>query len=245
MTRRRALVTGASRGIGFGIASYLAEQGFDLVISARPSDSLEAAAKSLRGLGAEVTVAPADMGDRDEVLQLTETVQDQWSELDVLVLAAGVGTAHGIVDYPARRLDKQLNVNFGAPFLLLSHCLPLLREGARQNPTRGAKVIALSSIGGVYPEAGLSAYGASKAALSSLCQSVNLEEATHGVTATAIAPAYVDTEMSAWIRDTIPQDEMISVDDIVSIVGSLITLSRRAVVPQLVVHRASDNLYKA
>jgi 3-oxoacyl-[acyl-carrier protein] reductase len=79
---------------------------------------------------------------------------------------------------------------------LVQQSLPLLREAANHDSRTGAKVIGLASITGVYVEAGLGIYGATKAALLSLIETVNLEESGNGVTATAIAPAYVDTDMS-------------------------------------------------
>ena len=72
---------------------------------------------------------------------------------------------------------------------------------------RGARVIALASITGVYAEPGLAVYGASKAALISLMETLNAEESANGVMATAIAPAYVATDMSAWTADTIPAND--------------------------------------
>src|SRR5215208_3087993 len=87
--------------------------------------------------------------------------------------------------------------------------LPLLRQTAQQNPHRGAKIIALSSLTGVAGEAGLAAYGASKAALISLCETVSMEESMHGVTATALSPGYVDTDMSAWKHSDIQPDAML------------------------------------
>jgi NAD(P)-dependent dehydrogenase (short-subunit alcohol dehydrogenase family) len=99
-------------------------------------------------------------------------------------------------------------------------------------------VVALSSITGVYPEAGLAAYGATKAALRSLVATLNAEESGRGVCATAIAPGYVETDMSAWVTDRVPAEQMIPVADIVGLVESLVSLSARSVVAEIVVSRA-------
>jgi NAD(P)-dependent dehydrogenase (short-subunit alcohol dehydrogenase family) len=136
-------------------------------------------------------------------------------------------------------------VNLRAPVLLLQQCLPLLRVAAAANLGRGAKVVALSSITGVYSEAQLGVYGATKAALISLVSTFNTEESGNGVTATAISPAYVDTDMSAWIHDKIPAEEMIEVGDIVELVDSLLRLSSKAVVPNIVVTRAGTDGLRA
>ncbi|MGF6888670.1 NAD(P)-dependent dehydrogenase (short-subunit alcohol dehydrogenase family) [Nocardia sp. GAS34] len=121
----------------------------------------------------------------------------------------------------------------------------MLRAAAAADPGRGAKVIALSSLTGVYAEAGLAVYGAAKAALISLIATLNAEESSHGVTATTIAPGYVDTEMSAWIHDRIPPDRMLAVSDVVELVDALLRLSSRAVVPNIVVSRAGTDGYRA
>jgi short-subunit dehydrogenase len=105
--------------------------------------------------------------------------------------------------------------------------------------------VALASITGVYAEAGLAVYGATKAALISLTETLNVEESGNGVSATALAPAYVDTDMSAWIHDTIPPEAMIEVNDIVELVDALLRLSSRAVVPKIVVGRAGTDGYRA
>jgi 3-oxoacyl-[acyl-carrier protein] reductase len=241
-----ALITGASRGIGLGIAQRLASRGFGLTISARDPDRLAEAATTLRASGAsDAVVVAADMADPDVSAHLVETHRVRYGSLGVLVLNAGVGTAGGIADLPLRRFDKTLEVNLRAPFALLQHALPLLRATAQQRPGRGAKVIAMSSITGVYAEAGLAAYGATKAAVLSLVETLNAEESGNGVTATALAPAYVDTDMSAWVSDQIPAASMIQVDDVVELVDALLRLSASAVVNKVTISRAGTSGYSA
>lgn len=165
--------------------------------------------------------------------------------MDVLVLAAGVGSAAPLHGYPIHRYDKQFALNTRAPFLLIREALPLLRSAAAQRPEHGAKVIALASIGGVYAEPSLTVYGATKAALLALCRGFNAEESAGGVTATAIAPGYVDTDMSAWVHDAVPPAAMIPVDDVVATVSALLALSPRNVVNEIVLSRAGTTGYQA
>jgi NAD(P)-dependent dehydrogenase (short-subunit alcohol dehydrogenase family) len=139
----------------------------------------------------------------------------------------------------------QFAVNVRAPFVLLQQTLPLLRKTAAAHPERGAKVIALSSITGVAADPDLAAYGAAKAALISLCRSVNAEASQHGVSATAISPGYVDTDMSAHMRGRIDPGQMIRVDDVVELALSVTRLSARAVVPEMVVTRPGEQLWRA
>lgn len=240
---KSALVTGGSRGIGYGIALRMAELGYSLTITARDSTALDAVAEGLGAAGAPrvVTVA-ADLADRDAADRIVDAHASAFGSMDALVLNAGVGTAGSIADYPMRRFDKTLDVNFRAPFQLLQNSIPLLRLGVEANPDGGAKVIALASMAGVYSEAGLAVYGATKAAMLSLVETLNAEESGNGISGTSIAPGYVDTDMSDWTKDKIPADTMIRVGDIVELAASVLRLSSRAVVPRLVVTRAGAGL---
>ncbi|UMG92726.1 SDR family oxidoreductase [Nocardioides sp. TF02-7] len=181
--RASALVTGASRGIGLGIAEMLARRGTALTITARDEERLADVSGHLRELGApEVVPVAGDLADPALPDVLGKRHAEAFGDLGCLVLNAGVGTAAPIGDLPEARLDKTLAVNLRAPVLLLQRLLPLLRAADR------ARVVVLSSISGVYAEPGLAAYGATKAALNSLVETLNAEESGNGVSATAIAP---------------------------------------------------------
>lgn len=134
---------------------------------------------------------------------------------------------------------------FGLHCNSLQNSLPLLRAGAAADPARGAKIVALASITGVYAERGLAVYGATKAALISLVQTLNAEESANGISATSIAPAFVDTDMSAWTHDAIPPSEMLEVNDIVEMTDAILRLSARAVVGNIVMTRAGTDGYRA
>jgi 3-oxoacyl-[acyl-carrier protein] reductase len=239
MNTPSALVTGASRGIGHGIATRLARQGHALTIAARDPERLESVAEQLRSDGApDVQAFAGDIGNEAYLDDLVAAHAERFETLDVLILNAGVGSAGPLGDFHPRRFDKQVTVNLRAPFVLLQRALPLLRKAAAANPTRGAKVIALSSITGVYAEPDLAVYGATKAALMSLIRSVNREEGSVGVCATAISPAYVDTDMAAYVHERIPAETMLEVGDVVEMVDACLRLSARATVPEIVMARS-------
>ncbi|MFI5068603.1 MAG: SDR family NAD(P)-dependent oxidoreductase [Streptosporangiales bacterium] len=243
-TRRTALVTGASRGIGLAIAHRLAAAQFDLTVSARSAGTLEPAAAALRGHGTRIEPAVADMAVEEQLSALAAQHVEQFGALDVLVLCAGMGSAGPLDSYPVRRLDRQLAVNLRAPFLLVQHLLPALRAAAHRSE-HGARIIAIASITGMAAEPGLAAYGASKAALISLCESVTVAEGGHGVTATAISPGYVDTEMASWQHDRIDPATMISPADIAELAYGLTRLSRHAAVTNIPVTRPGPQLWRA
>ncbi len=243
---RTALITGASRGIGLGVAERLARQGYALTITARDAERLTSVGDRLREAGAvDVAAVAADMSDTDGVAGVLAEHEGRFGAMSALILNAGVGYAEPVADAVMRRFDKTMAVNLRAPLQLIQGALPLLRTAAAAEPARGAKVIALSSITGVYAEAGLSVYGAAKAALVSLIATLNAEESGNGVAATTIAPGYVDTDMSAWIHDRIPPEQMLAVDDVVEMVDSLLRLSARAVVSNIVMSRAGTDGYRA
>lgn len=239
-------MTGASRGIGLGVARALAGRGFGLTVAARDEARLRSvAAELLRAGASRVEVVAGDLAEDRHLDALARIHQDAYATMGVLVLNAGIGTAGGIATYPLRRFDKTVAINLRAPFRLVQSCLPLLRAGALADPVRGARVIALSSITGMYAEPGLAAYGASKAAMLSLVDTLNAEESARGVTATAIAPAFVDTDMSAWVSDRVPPADMVPVEDVVRLVECLLDLSARSVLGRIVVSRAGTSGYAA
>lgn len=239
------LVTGASRGIGQAIAIRLAAEGYDLTISARRASGLEQTAKAIRGHGRHVLAQVADMADERQVAALAEAHIQRFGQLNVLALAAGAGIAGNLLDYPLRRFDLQVAVNLRGPLLLVQRLLPALRDTAAALPGAAARIIAIASITGVASEPGLAAYGATKAALISLCESITVAESRAGVTATAISPGYVDTDMASWVRDQISPAEMITREDVAELAIAVCRLSRHAVVPHIVVTRPGSNLWRA
>jgi 3-oxoacyl-[acyl-carrier protein] reductase len=180
-----ALVTGASRGIGRAIAERLAAGGFALTLSGRYAGPRQELARALDGDAAGTDVVPADMATEQDVRRLAQRHAERFGSLDLLVLCAGSGTSGPISDYPVRRFDRQVDVNLRAPFVLVQECLPSLRQAAASHPERGARIVAIASLTGVASEPGLAAYGATKAALISLCQSINVEESALATPAAA------------------------------------------------------------
>lgn len=243
---RTALITGASRGIGLAIACRLAAQGYGLTVTSRSAADLAAVRQKLTSLGsAEVVSVAADMADCDALSQLVERHDRAFGSVSALILNAGVGTAGRVENLDVGHVARTFDVNFTAAVILMRASLPLLRAAAEADPRHGAKIVALSSITGVYPERGLATYGASKAALCSLVDTVNREESSNGIIATAIAPGYVDTDMAAWVADRVPVASMIPVEDIANIVDMLLRLGRNSMIGRIVVARGGTSGFGA
>ncbi len=224
---KSALVTGGSSGIGLAIARVLREEGYALTLAARKVERLQAAAEEL-----EAHAVATDVTSEDDCVRLVADHRERHGGLDVLVNSAGVGIAGAIADLSAKRWDLQQHVNLRGAFIVTREALPLLREA------RG-HIVNLASIAGTIPTPGLAGYGASKAALVSLTHSLNREEAEHGVRATALCPAFVDTPMTEWTG--LGEDEMIRPEDCGELVRTLLKLSPRARVPVIVVERVGDD----
>ena len=223
---RSAIITGGSSGIGLAIARMLRDEGFALTLVSRRPEKVQAAAAEL---GA-VAVA-ADVADEASCERLVAEHRERHGRLDMLVNSAGIGIAGTVEQLPAKHLDLTIGVNLRGLFLVTQKAIPLLRE------SRGW-IVNLASIAGTLPTPGLSAYGATKAAVISLTRSLNEELDADGVRAIAICPGFVDTPMAQW--SGIPGDEMIQPEDCAEIVRMCLRLSPHARVPQVVVERAGS-----
>jgi NAD(P)-dependent dehydrogenase (short-subunit alcohol dehydrogenase family) len=224
--KRAAIITGGSSGIGLAIGRMLKEEGYDLTLASRRPEKVQAAAEEL---GA-VAVA-ADVGDEEACGQLVAEHRERFGRLDMLVNSAGIGIAGTVEQLPSKHLDLTIGVNLRGLFLVTQKAIPLLRE------SRGW-IVNLASIAGTLPTPGLSAYGATKAAVISVTRSLNEELDGDGIRAIAICPGFVDTPMAEW--SGIPGDEMIQPEDCAEIVRMCLRLSPHARVPQVVVERAGS-----
>jgi len=225
---KSALVTGGSSGLGLALARMLREEGYDLTLVARRPEPLEEAAAKLGALA-----VAANLGDADECVRVVEAHAEQHGGMNVLVNSAGLGIGGSFADQDTKRIGLQLDVNLRATMIVTREALPHLRAA------RG-HVITLASIAGTIPTPGLAVYGATKAALIALTNSINREEAEHGVRATAISPGFVATRMTDWTG--IPAEEQIQPDDIAALVRAVLHLSPHARIPNIVVERLGDDL---
>jgi NAD(P)-dependent dehydrogenase (short-subunit alcohol dehydrogenase family) len=240
MPERAAIVTGASSGIGLAIAEVLGETGDGLTVAARRPEKLDAAAQALRRAGHDVEAVAGNMGEEADVQRVVAAHRERFGRLDVLVNCAGVGIGAPLSEIETRRVDLQLAVNLRAPILFYRECADLLRAAGAEH--RGALVVNLASISGKTGQAWLSVYSATKAALIAFTEGMNKELAGDGVKSVALAPGWVDTPMTDFVKGRIAAEEMIRTTDIAEAVRFLLRLSPWCVVPEIVFQRPGDSL---
>jgi NAD(P)-dependent dehydrogenase (short-subunit alcohol dehydrogenase family) len=240
---RTALVTGGSRGIGLAIAATLLERGAPITLVARDAPRLDAAAAELRAqhAGAHVETVAVDLTAPGAAATAVEAHVAAHGRLDVVVANAGKGWVGPLAEMRDTDLARILPVNVVAPFDLVRAALPHLRKAGGEHG--GALVVLVASILGTRPAAGFAAYSASKAALVSLARSTTLEEAVHGVRATAVCPAFVATDMTETYPG-VAHDDMLPASDVAAAVRFLLDLSPGAAVPEVVIGRLAAGPYE-
>lgn len=182
MTRKLALVTGASGGIGEAFARELARRGYDLALAARSVEKLEALAAELRGQGVEAQVLPADLGTADGPVKLMQAVHEAGLAVDLLVNNAGFGDLEPFDRADAGKLTEMIDLNVRA-LTGLSHAVtPGLIERGRGG------IINIASTAAFLPGPGMATYYATKAFVLSLSEALHVEMKPKGVTVTAVCP---------------------------------------------------------
>lgn len=194
LTGRRALVTGASRGIGRAIALAYAEAGADVALLARNTELLEALSAEIEGLGRRAVIAVADVLDPQATRGAVAGAIDELGGLDVLVNNAG-GNSFSIPVAQMRMSgwEKTMRWNVDSIVHITQEALPALGDG-------GGSIINLSSVAGLRGAPTMAHYGASKAAVISLTQSLAIETAWMGVRANALVPGWIETDLTDFLR---------------------------------------------
>ncbi len=231
MTQRAALVTGASSGIGLAVAQMLGEEGYALTVAARRPEKLEAAADGLRAQGYEVQHVAGNLGDEDTINSVVDAHRERYGRLDVLVNNAGVGMGELADELTTKKVDIQLSTNLRAIFLFYRAALPMLRAAGEEH--RNALVVNTASISGIRGEAWLGVYSATKHGVVGYTQAMNKELATAGIKSCALAPGFVDTPMTDFVKEHVPAESMIAPHDIAEGVRFLIRTTPGCVVPEI------------
>ncbi len=238
MANQAAIVTGASRGIGRAVAQTLAERGYDLTITARKPEPLAAAAQELARTGVAVEHLAGNLADEEAVRQIVGQHRERFGRVDVLINNAGVGIGAAAHEHQTKFVDLQIDVNIRSIILFYRECIDLLKQAAAEH--RSALVVNMASMAGRSPQPWLSVYSATKAAVIAYSQAMNGELGGDGVKSVAFCPGFVDTDMSQFVKDQIPVQEMIATEDIASAVRFLLQLSPACVVPEIVFGRPGE-----
>lgn len=221
---RRALVTGASAGIGAEFARQLADRGTELVLVARREDRLEALAIELRGAGREVEVLVADLATDAGQTAVAGRLEDTSAPVDLLVNNAGFGAYGEVAELPADMQLRMVEVNVAAVTRLSRAALPGMVARRRGG------IINVASTAAFQPDPHAAVYGATKAYVLSLSQALHEEVARHDVRVLALCPGVTPTEFQqvAEISVPLPDAAMTSPAQVVS--AGLRAFSRRRAV---------------
>lgn len=186
-----AVVTGAGRGIGRAIALRLATEGADVVCVSRTADNAEKVAEEVRKSGRKAWALALDVGDATAVNAAAEKVLADPARVDILVNNAGVTRDGLLMRMSEADWDAVLNTNLKGAFLMTK---AFTRAFVKQ---RSGRIINVASVIGLIGNAGQANYAASKAALIGFTKSVARELASRGVTVNALAPGFIETDMTA------------------------------------------------
>jgi NAD(P)-dependent dehydrogenase (short-subunit alcohol dehydrogenase family) len=206
ITGKTAVITGASRGIGKGIALAFAEAGVDLCLAARSAAELEGVASQVRVLGRRCVTAQTDVGKAQDVERIAKAALRELGHVDILVCNSGVNfgkplvplpgytseTASGDPNYYTPTSDAEWDMVMDTNLRGVFHCIRAF--GPHMLERRQGKVIIMSSIGAVKASVKRVMYDASKAALSGLTRSLAVEWAKYGVNVNAIGPGVTSVE---------------------------------------------------
>ncbi|WP_279388497.1 2-dehydro-3-deoxy-D-gluconate 5-dehydrogenase KduD [Anaerospora hongkongensis] len=192
---RTAIVTGASRGLGEGMALGLAQAGADVVVVAS-SDKVHETAANIRKLGRKSVAIQADLGSTEPIPQIINTTLAEFGKLDILVNCAGIIRRAPAADFSEKDWDEVMNINLKSLFFISQAAA---REMMKQ---RKGKIINIASLlsfqGGIL----VPSYTAAKSGVAGLTKALANEWAEHGINVNAIAPGYMATEMT----DALQQD---------------------------------------
>ena len=211
------IITGASRGIGKGIAKVFAQQGANIAFTYRSSDEkAKQLEKELSRNGCKAKGYKSDASDFDAAQQLTSDILEEFGSIDVLVNNAGITKDGLLMRMSEEDYDKVMDVNMKSVFNMTKAVLrPMLKQ-------RKGSIINMSSVVGVKGNAGQANYSASKAAINGFTKSTALELGSRNIRCNSIAPGFIETEMTESLgeeqinewRNSIPLKRGGSTDDI-------------------------------
>ncbi len=195
LSGRRALVTGASRGIGLALARGLAGAGAAVALNGRDPGRLAEAAATLRAEGAEVFEIPFDVAERGEVEPAVRRIEAEFGPLDILVNNAGVQRRAPLEDFTDEDWRAVMRVQLDAAFIVGQ------TVARRMIPRGRGRIINVASATTALAREGIAPYVAAKGAVGNLTKGMCADWARHGLNVNAIAPGYFKTDLNAALQD--------------------------------------------
>lgn len=215
-----ALITGGTKGIGFGIAEAMLQENMNVAITGRSEEGVEIALKKLNKYrNGEAIGLVSDVRNATSIQDTVTSIKNKWSKLDVLIANAGVGHFGSIMDLTQEQWDETIDVNLTGVFNSAKACIPALKD------TNGY-IITIASLAGTNFFAGGSAYNASKFGLVGFTQAMMLDLRHEGINVSTIMPGSVAT----YFNDHVPNEKdgwKIQIEDLGQIVVDLLKLDPR------------------
>jgi 2-dehydro-3-deoxy-D-gluconate 5-dehydrogenase len=206
LTGRVAIVTGGNRGIGHAMALGLARAGASVAVLARNAEQNQMVLAELKAIGSPAMVLPLDVTDRAALAPAVAEVESTLGGVDILVNNAGiVSLTGGVLNETADVWDKTIETHLNATFLLSQI---VARSMVRRKS--GGKIINLASMYSIFGSGLVPSYSAAKGAIVQLTKSLAIELAPHNIQVNAIAPGWIETDMTAAVRSSPMNDEIIA-----------------------------------
>lgn len=190
---KTVVLTGASRGLGVYIATALAAEGVNLVLSARSADALEETRRACEAMGARAIAVAADVSSPDEQRRLLAAAESEFGRVDVLINNAGIEYTEALQNLSNDQIDALLNLNLHAPIWFTKAVLPAMLA------RRGGVIVNVASLAGHVPSPYMQIYATSKAGLINFTQSMVAELRGTGVHISVVCPTFVD-DAGMWAQ---------------------------------------------
>lgn len=191
LSNRTAVITGAARGIGFSIAEELARGGADIVVIDLAKDAADAAAAKIAAMGVKSKGVAANVAKTEDVERSLKESLELTGKVDILVNNAGITRDNLMIRMKDDEWTSVLDINLKSVFLMTREYIrPMMKA-------RYGRIVSIASVIGLMGNAGQANYAASKAGIIGLTKSIAKEFASRGITANAVAPGYIQSEMTA------------------------------------------------